>query len=91
VLWKIGDGITQFLCVAEIRAANHSANGGPYCDSFIATLYKYKWWGRQTKDSSNLRFPAYAASTSRTNCLGITYNTEGAAYEFGSEIDRGTP
>jgi hypothetical protein len=42
------------------------------------------------ENSLGLRFPTDATSTSRTNSLGIVHNTERAADEFGSEIDRRT-
>ena len=47
--------------------------------------------GDVRKDSLGLRFPADTTSTPRSNGLGIIYNTERAANELCSEIDRRTP
>jgi len=56
-----------------------------------SSLQPYTEAGDVTVNASlGLRFPTDAASTSRTNSLGIVYNTERAADELGGEIDRRT-
>ena len=56
----------------------------------ISLLRPFTEAGGVKKDYLGLRFPADTTSTPRSDGLGIVYNTERAANELCSEIDRRT-